>query len=182
MTIKGSLTAAGRLQVTAANNHWHMFRWICFFMFIKRMFTQNMHAYSYFFLYQSGIGEKKRRRCRLEVIPRTEHKARKQGSIGREEIGNVKGYEEPGPGGTEVFNNPETTEEISPDALESVPGEPMVKRRRRNRKKKKKDNTERRKTKICIDENGVQHIIRRVRRDTLVGERVEMMVGPPVKP
>lgn len=116
------------------------------------------------------------------MIPRTEHRARKQGSIGREDNYAGKGFEEHGPGGTEVFNNPETAEEISPDALESVPGEPVVKRKRRNRKKKNKDNMERRKTRICTDENGVQHIIRRVRRDTLEVTPVEMMVGLPVTP
>lgn len=94
----------------------------------------------------------------------------------------VEQYEEEGPGGIEGYENPnpESTEEISPDALESVPGEPLVKRKRRNRKKKDRESRQRRKTKVCIDENGVQHIINRVRRDTDVQETFKYIPGPPV--
>ncbi|XP_053387622.1 collagen alpha-1(XIII) chain-like isoform X25 [Mercenaria mercenaria] len=126
-------------------------------------------------------GEKKRRRCRLEVIPRTEHKARKKGIDSKDK--DDDGIEEvEGPGGIEVFENPESAEEISPDALESVPGEPVVKRKRRNRKKKNKDSRERRKTKtkVCTDEQGVQHIITRVRREvpTDSEENIRYVPGP----
>jgi hypothetical protein len=128
---------------------------------------------------QYGSGEKKRRRCRLEVIPRTEHKARKKGTDDEHDSEDgIEGTESPG--GLEVFVNPETAEDISPDALESVPGQPVVKRKRRNRKKKNKESRERRKTKICTDEDGNQHIISRVRRETTIGESIRYIPGPRV--
>ena len=111
----------------------------------------------------------------MEVIPRTEHKARKKANKGdgedeeEDEIDDVNGGLE---------ETPDNGDEVAPDALESVPGEPLLKRKRRIRKKKRnKENRERRKIQNCKTDEEIEQ----QEKDMLSRLRRHAVRGPPVK-
>ncbi|XP_052772799.1 collagen alpha-4(IV) chain-like isoform X15 [Mya arenaria] len=115
----------------------------------------------------SSGGEKKRRRCRLEVIPRTEHKSRKSESDLDEGVGLDNGEiieeDEERPGGIEHIEVPD--QPVIPDALESVPSQPLVKRNRRKNNERKKRKKKNKKSKECEDQEDLDSLYSRIRRE-----------------
>lgn len=135
-----------------------------------------------FLIYNQFEVEKKRRRCRLEVIPRAEFKHRKKETDKGEEDD-----EDETPENTDDESNPEVAttrgelyENPNTDNLKPEPGsvEPFVKRKKRNKKKNKKEKNQRR-SMICYDDDGqeieIGEILRRSRRQVEFERSVKLI-------
>ena len=118
---------------------------------------------------QSESRKEKRRRCRLEVIRRKEHKERKKESsfknIQEEDMDETEQVYDV-EGGIEFHEIPEGPETSTPETM-GVPSEhvdPFVKRKRRNRRK----NKDKKKTRICTPEEAAE-LLKRLPRHAIVG-------------